>query len=79
MDNPQLYEESSLASGASGASGLNSTTDFSLENLTYTNNVIQQVMLKYLNDTNFNGVTVSVTLSCPMTLSSDYVHFKGLN
>ena len=62
MDNDTLNEE------ASSASGLSSTTDFSSEIFAYTNNVIQQLMLKYLSDTNFTGVTVSVTLTCPMTL-----------
>lgn len=61
MDNDTLNEEASLASG------LTSTTKFSLENFTYTNNVIQQVMLQYLNDTDFTGVTVSVPLASNVT------------
>ena len=55
MDNETLREE------AISASGLN-LTDFTLNNFNYENNVIQEVMLRNLYDTNFIGVTVSSTI-----------------
>lgn len=33
-------------------------TDFRIENATYKNNVVQQIMFKHLERTNFLGITV---------------------
>ena len=55
MDDETLREE------AISASGLN-LTDFTLNNFNYENNVMQEVMLRNLYDTNFIGVTVSLII-----------------
>ena len=51
-------ENDTLRAAAIVASGLN-TTEFSLEDFNYQNNVIQELMMRELSQTNFTGVTVS--------------------
>ena len=53
-----LMEDETLREEARNASGLESA-DFSLEDFTYQNHVVQRIMMKHLTDTNFTGVTVS--------------------
>ena len=44
---------------AANASGLPYGEKFTMENFTYSNNVIATTMFKHLNRTNFQGITVS--------------------
>ena len=71
--NDTLQEEAALASDLDG-------TNFTLENFTYTNNVIQTAIFNQLADTNFIGVTVSTIhtdvhdLACFFLSSDMYVY-----
>ena len=56
MENEAFNQEASLASGFN-------STDFSLSNFTYMNNVIQTMMLEQLSQTDFTGVTVSLLMN----------------
>ena len=42
---------------AAQVEGLNGT-DFTLENFTYKNNIVQATMFRHLEETNFTGITV---------------------
>lgn len=53
-----LKSNSSLNMAASIASRI--STPFSIENFTYSNNVIAERMFKHLSNTNFTGISVSV-------------------
>ena len=55
-------DDEALRQNASIASGLNSS-DFSLADFSYQNNVVQQTMLQHLTYTHFTGVTVSPLIS----------------
>ena len=67
MENETLREEAGMASNVA---------NFSIEDFTYENNIIQQIMFRHLTDTNFTGVTVSPI--CSMTTTGLYirVHVK---
>ena len=58
----ELMNDEDLRQNASIASGLNSS-DFSLADFSYQNNVVQQTMLQHLTYTHFTGVTVSPLIS----------------
>ena len=54
----ELHTNETLNMLARRAEGLNETEEFMIEQFSYKNNIVQQLMFKYLSETTFKGVTV---------------------
>ena len=74
LNSSELKENDFLNERAGNASGIPLDEEFRMENFTYNNNVVAEVMFSHLNATNFIGITVS-TLA---VVDNMHVRFHGM-